>query len=371
MLPTKIAFLFEFSTVSGGEGSFLNLLENLDRERYQVAVLLPEEGELSTRLRGLDLEFVAYDLRHQGRRRAFDEVADELAPLLRSLGAKLLHSNSLSGGEYSGLIGARAGIPAVSHVRDIQKLKNSRRRRLSQNQGLICVSQAVKDSLVEQSIDADKCHVVWNGISPDFGRGVELERELWPGATGHERVIANVGQICLRKAQDLLLDVCLPVLRERADCHLVIVGERFSEKQESRDYERQLHERVKAANMEGQVHFLGYRRDVAAILKHSQLLLHPAHQEPLGRVLLESQILGLPVLAFDIGGNSEVVGHEQTGLLLSKGDIKAMQQCLVELLSNDKKHRRFSENARERARLRFEPQRSARKVQEIYESLLV
>lgn len=366
-MPPRIAYILEYPTVSGGERSLLCLLDHLDRDRFTPVLMVPENGPMAREVKARGLELRPYSLTAEGRRRPFTEVQEELAVLLESLDIALIHGNSLSCAEYTGLVGQAAGLPAVAHVRDIQKLKKSRRNRLSLNNRLIAVSQGTKSALVEQGLEESLVEVVWNGIPASYC-GSELPTQSpWPGWTPGTKMVLNIGQICLRKAQDLCLEAMIPLLQADPALHLLFVGERFSKKEESLRFEQSLHDRTAEEGLLNQVHFAGYRDDVPALLKEALLLVHPAHQEPLGRVLLEAQISGVPVIAMKVGGNAEIIEDGKTGILVPKSELVAFRQAISRLLENEEKRAQMGQRGRLQATERFDPKRSAKRVMDIYE----
>jgi glycosyltransferase involved in cell wall biosynthesis len=369
-MPINVAYLLEYSTVSGGERSLLCLLDHLDPRRFRPLLIVTPGGMLGGELQGRSLKTIPYSMTRQRRRRPFQEVAQELAPLLVENKVSLLHGNSLSCAEYTGFIGELASIPALAHVRDIQKLKSPRRARLSSNDHLIAVSEATRISLVDQGLSRHQVSTIWNGIGADFGVDQALTRPLFDGWEKGMRVIANIGQICLRKAQDLCLQAMIPLLQRDGHLHLLFVGQRFSQKQETIEFEAALHDIVRERGLEAQVHFSGYRADVAAVLQEVCLLAHSAHQEPLGRVLLEAQISGLPVVAMKVGGNGEVITDGETGFLVEKGDCDEFRSRIALLLDNATLRLSMSERARNQSLKRFDPESSSARVMALYERLL-
>ena len=171
---------------------------------------------------------------------------------------------------------------------------------------LLAVSRAAREFHVAQGLAAERTHVLYNGVDtqrfcPRSATGW-LHRQL--GIPESSMLVGTIGQLGPRKGQDVLLPRqslihCLP------NVHYVLVGERHSSKGESRQYEMQLHAVAKGA-LSGRVHFLGFRNDVPRLLNELDLLVHPARQEPLGRVLLEAAAAGVAVIATDVGGTREI-----------------------------------------------------------------
>ena len=58
---------------------------------------------------------------------------------------------------------------------------------------------------------------------------------------------------------------------------------------------------------------------------------------------------GIPVVSSSVGGLPELIRHNETGFIAEIGDIDRMAKYSLDLLTNSKKHKLFSENARKRA----------------------
>ena len=150
----------------------------------------------------------------------------------------------------------------------------------------------------------------------------------------------------------------------------LIIGQRFSGKEESRQFEDQLHQAA-AGPLAGRVHFLGVRDDVRHILNELTLLVHPARQEPLGRVLLEAAAAGLAVVATDVGGTREIFPPEsEAACLVPPDDVRAMAAAVGRLLDDAAQRQRLAENARRRVEEAFDLERAVAGLVKHYEELL-
>ena len=166
-------------------------------------------------------------------------------------------------------------------------------------------------------------------------------------------MIATIGQIGLRKGQDVLASAAPDIVRAIPDVHFVLVGERSSMKEESITFERSLMDSFEKQGLAGRLHRLGWRDDVPRILAEITLLVHPAHQEPFGRVLLEAAACGIPVVATNVGGTSEIVLDGQTGFLVPPRNTELLALRVTELLTNVLLSRGMGLAARKRAQQDF------------------
>lgn len=118
------------------------------------------------------------------------------------------------------------------------------------------------------------------------------------------------------------------------------------------------------------VKFLGKQDGLVEILSSCDLFLIPSQSESFGLAALEAMACGLPVISSSVGGLPELVRHNETGFIAEIGDIDRMSKYALELLSNDKKYKIFSDNARERAVKKFDKSIVVPFYEEYYKHIL-
>jgi len=118
------------------------------------------------------------------------------------------------------------------------------------------------------------------------------------------------------------------------------------------------------------VKFLGKQDGLVEILSSSDVFLIPSQSESFGLAALEAMACGLPVISSSVGGLPELVRHNETGFIAEIGDIDRMAKYTLELLTNDKKYKIFSENARARAVSKFDTSIVVPLYEEYYEQIL-
>ncbi len=320
------------------------------------------------------------------------ELRCRLAEILGRHRPALLHANSLAMGRLSGPVAAEFPLPSLSHLRDIVTLSRQAIADLNCHTRLLAVSEATRQFHVAQGLAAEKTFVLYNGIDlqelrPHPPTGY-LQRQL--GLACDVPLIGTIGQISLRKGHDVLAaalaqlnDIARsPVgnaLRGVSYSHdssrtrnaaegvpyspkipfaWLVIGQRFSAKAESRQFEEQLHQAA-GGPLAGRVHFLGVRDDVPRILNELTLLVHPARQEPLGRVLLEAAAAGLAVVATNVGGTREIFPPEsEAAWLVPPDDVRAMSAAIGRLLGDDTRRQQLAAKARRRVEKAFDLQRA-------------
>lgn len=275
---------------------------------WETVIVAPGTGPLADAIEQLQLNHVPFDIRETGNKPPPDWAAELVAAVVDRVRPDLVHANSLSMTRITGRLARTQGWVTTGHVRDMMKLAKTAVADINANAALLCVSAATRDALVTQGVDASRACVVYNGIErcPATRQPGWLRADF--GIDGSIPLIATVGQICLRKGHDIAA-AALSQMGYR-DWRWLLIGERFSQKAESKDYDDAIYETLKAAGLGDRMIRLGYRNDMAEIYSEIDMLLHTARQEPLGRVLLEAAAYGTPVVATDVGGTREIVGAE-------------------------------------------------------------
>lgn len=356
--PIRVAYLCEFATLLGGERSLLAYLQMAMQRGIDPVVVCPEEGRLPQRLGELGIERLAWTGKPS---QSLDQTATQLA----ARGVQLIHGNSLMIGRVARALGARLQRPAVTHVRDVMKLSAAAATDLNQLAGLVAVSQAVGDHLVTQGIDPGRIEVVYNAVVADASRTRSelLHRQL--GLEPSRPLIGCIGQIALRKGQDLFLDMAERLVDHPDEPHFVLIGERYSQKDESVAFERRLHDRACSTPLAGRIHFAGYLSDGMAAIRALRLLVVPSRQEPLSRAILEAIAVGTPVVATDVGGSREILA-EGGGLLAAPDDPDALAEAARTLLDDERVWESTSQAGIIRAGEAFTQARQSARLQQLY-----
>ncbi len=369
-----VALLCEYATLNGGERSILSVLPGLTQRGVRFTAIAPADGPLAERLAVLAVRVAPLCMANPpGRRYSQEELRATLTDELRRLKPDLVHANSLAMGRLVGPVAADLRIPSVAHLRDIVGLSQQAVADLNQNRRLLAVSRADRDYHVAQGVSADKTHVLYNGVDLAEFRPREptgwLHKEL--GLPPEALLVGSIGQLVMRKGQDVLAQAAAMIADRYPRVHFVIVGARFSQKPEAIEYEQNVRRTFGTGSLAGRAHFLGVRDDVAEILPELTALVHAAHQEPLGRVLLEAAASGIAVIATDVGGTQEIFPPESQGArLVPPDDAAALATAMIELLDNAPLRRRLGASAAQRARDAFDAETAAAALAEHYGDIL-
>lgn len=373
MMRPKILLFFEYGTLNGGEFSLLAMLEALGQREFEFVAAAPASGMLTGRLEQCGVQVLPLTLRDtQGQKRSIEQINSHLVELVRRVSPDLVHSNSLSMGRMVGRIASQLPIPCTSHLRDIIKLNKTAVSDLNRNAGLIAVSNATKQFHVEQGVLPDKLQVIYNGVNTDIfcptpATGI-LKQEL--GLSDSAVLLANIGQICLRKGQTLLAQAAVRLADEFPEANYLFIGQRHSQKQESIAYENAIGLIFREAGIEDRLFCLGFREDVPVILNEVDLVVHTAHQEPLGRVLLEAASCGRAIVATEVGGTGEILTDQVSAVLVRPDDLEALIAAIRRMLTDREFRIRLGQQARTLAIEKFSLPTATAHVRMFWKSFL-
>lgn len=359
----RIALAFEFPTIAGGEQSILAIVDALqDVDEVEFVAIVPEGGPLPEQLRARKVTIEHCQIRgsSEGKRDVRD-IARDLGDCLERLQPDILHANSLSMSRVLTQVVDLRRSCVTGHVRDIMRLSKRAIADLNRLDGLIAVSDATRAFHIGQGMQVDRLTRVYNGIDPvrfeRLRRSLRLHREL--GLSEQVTLAATIGQLCVRKGHDVLAEAAVTLCRQFPHLHFLVCGARFSQKQESVEYERDFIQRFAEAGYAGRLHLLGVRSDIPQVLADVDLLVHPARQEPLGRVLLEAAAANVPIVATDVGGTREILDDEVSALLVTSNDPAGLANAIARCLSDPTKALERAARARATIAERFSLTRAA------------
>ncbi len=116
--------------------------------------------------------------------------------------------------------------------------------------------------------------------------------------------------------------------------------------------------------------FLGFVSPVQKAVEDAAIVVVPSLGEGFGMVALEAMERGRPVIASAVGGLPEIVVDGETGLVVPSGDAEALAEAIVALAGDLERAAAMGAAGRERALSEFTPERSARRIEELYAGAL-
>ena len=334
------------------------------RARYEVSVLLPEEGPLCQRLAAEGLAF------HVMPGLTWPCIP-RIHRLIKSQGIDLVYGNNPSNRSRNALVAAKlAGRPFVWHFRGMKQHWGWRKGLFVKwADEVVAVSAACAHPLEKYRRDRG-VNVIHNGVDVakiderSRAGGAKIDEEL--GLKPDTRYAISLSHVIPRKGLDHALRVMRKIADHRGDVELLIAGSLDRD----RRFVKELRQRVGEMGLANRVHLLGYRTDVPQLLARCDVLLHTAERDPHPRAVLEAMATSTPVVAFGIDGVRETIVDGESGRLLPFGDEEGMAAAVMEVLDSDRLAATMRANARKSVERSFSAEATAAKVANLIDRLV-
>jgi len=202
----------------------------------------------------------------------------------------------------------------------------------------IAVSKSIENYLVRLGVAPDRITLSYNGVpaSPGEIRSANIRGSL--GISASQFLVGMMGRVQKVKGYDVLIQA-IAKLRERGCLvHVLIVGEGTDED----DMRRLIHE----TELDSQIHYLGYRKDVASLMPELDALCIPSRSEGLPYTALEAARTQLAIVASSTDGLKEVFVDHETALLVPPNDVDALAHAIEELALDRRLRFRLGKAAR-------------------------
>ena len=369
----NVLHLINYAGKGGSEKYILSLAEKLNKKQCTFYLGYSEEGPLIGQMReiGIDAFHIPmkcpYDLR----------AAKMIKDVCREFSIDVLHTHFLRENFVSilsKLIGNKAAVINTRHMLDSGGLfvKFAGNIFTMFDDRLIAVSNAVKEQMMSEGVDGRLINVIYNGVDPDYWKGrrnYRIRQEF--GISREDFVVASVARFTEEKGHFFLLEVIKFFRRlysqygkggaDRFKFILAGDGERL---EECKSFAKML-------GVSDAVIFAGYRNDMRNILHCSDLFVSHSKREALGISILEALGSGLPIVATDSGGPSEIINSEnRCGIIVEYGDIEGFSEALLKFATDRNLYNACRENAYKTVAEKFNLDKTARETYNLYAECL-
>jgi len=360
-------------TVGGTERQLLAVLPRLDRTAFVVSVLATRgPGSLDAEMRAAGIPVFAGPRLLPGRANAalgFLRLLWHLATRRVDVVHCFLPEAYLLGG-VAALLVSRA--KRVMSRRSLN-LYQSRRPVLSlleqwlhrRTAAVLGNSRAVVAELSAEGVPARRLGLIYNGI--DVARFAAADRDQQRARLdlpADALVLSIVATLLPYKSHALLLEaLALAKTELPATWRLLLAGR-------DEGIGAALHAQAEALGIASHLRWLGESRDVAGLLRASDIALLCSAQEGFPNALLEAMAAGLPTIATAVGGVPEIVEDQITGRLVPPGDPRALAEAIVALAEDPAARQRMGAAGRARARARFSLEACVARYERLYRALL-
>ena len=220
-----------------------------------------------------------------------------------------------------------------------------------------CVSNNLKELLYEFSekslhniqflanpVDVDKIKKLSNEIV-NFEKDINIIKFI------------SVGRLHEVKGYDRLIDICIELHNDFEDFELLIVGDGPSKKK--------LRDKINTHNADSYIKLLGYTDNPFKYMKYSDMYICSSMMEGYSTSISEAMIIGLGVISTDCGGSDQLLNNGEYGILTSNNK-EGLKKGIRQVLENNNLVKYYSNLSKERYVELFNLDKSIRNITELF-----
>ena len=348
--------------ISGSEAYLLQLLPDLRERGWDVRFLMLHEDERGAWEFGRELTDRGVPLDDIRLRADVDPIAfGEVFAYLTRTRPRILHTHLVHADVYGQLAGSMARVPLrLSTKHGFNEFREGRWFGLADRSVgslahvHIAISQGLARYLAEtEGFDEEDFEIVHYGISAHDG--------VRPYSGAEPRLLC-IGRLIPIKGHLVLLRALAQARASVPGVTLDLAGRG--------PLEPALKSYVRELGLEEAVRFLGFVSPVRHAIEDAAIVVVPSLGEGFGMVALEAMERARPVIASAVGGLPEIVADGATGIVVPSGDADALAEAIVALAGDLERAAAMGAAGRERALGEFTPDRSARRIEELYAGAL-
>lgn len=374
----KVLQVITLSELGGAQKVVYHIAAGLPQELFEITVACAPGGELVNWLRKLPRDIQVFEIPEF--KRNISPLNDfivfwKLYLLMKKKDFQIVHCHSSKAGILGRLAAWLAGVPKIFftvHGWGINEYQSWPSRffytwaeRLAGvfSTKVVCVSQS--DLSKGQSlrlVPKEKLGVIYNGLPVTKKQEGALRGEL--NLKKEDIIIGTVARLAPQKDPLFLLDIANQMITcfgdgpGKGSLYFVIIGDG--------PLRPQCEEFLKNKGLYGRIFLLGAREDAASLVQDFDVFALFSRWEGLPLTIIEAMLVGVPVVASDVGGVGELVVDGETGFLIEGLDPEAAERALVRLLADGDLRRRMGEAGRKRAREKFSLAEMLRRYRGLY-----
>ena len=252
-------------------------------------------------------------------------------------------------------------------------LKHHYNKVMAKGDKVIAISDFVAQHVRETyGVDDDRLVTIHRGINADIfdPANVSAERMIQlskPWRLPDDRpVIMLPGRLTRWKGHSVLIEA-LAILGRKDICCVLVGGD-----QGRTAYRQKLEEQARRRGLDQVLRVVEHCSDMAAAYMLADVVVSAStHPEGFGRVAVEAQAMGRPVIATDHGGSRETIWHDESGWLVPPNEPEAMAAALERALSlNQAEREAMAANGRDNVEQNFTVTLMCQRILAVYQSLL-
>ncbi|MBI4468723.1 MAG: glycosyltransferase family 4 protein, partial [Acidobacteria bacterium] len=244
------------------------------------------------------------------------------------------------------------------------------RRLLNHTSRIIAVSGYVREQLLRSGWEESRIVVIHNWLSPDATPSDRLEsRDRGRDEWGFTRplIVGSAGALTPAKGHEDLIRAAKAVTDSIPNAEFAIAG---SDPEPGRPTASRLETLIREFRIEDRFRILPPAQPLRVFLNQLDVFVLPSWNEAFSLVLIEAMAAGLAVIATEVGGPSEIVRHDETGILVPPKNPARISAAVESLLGDASRRLRLGAAARTDVLARFNFDRALDQVEALYREVM-
>ncbi len=177
-------------------------------------------------------------------------------------------------------------------------------------------------------------------------------------------LVGTVSRLAELKGHDDILEALGPSMKTDPSLHLLWVGDGY--------WSDKLMSQVSEMGLEKQVHCTGLvqPREIPELIRAMDMLIHPSYREGLPRAVVQAMLCAKPVISYDLDGAPEVCIPDETGFLVTPGDIGGLEAAVTEIRENPSEATRLGIQGRALCKDAFNWRTMVSELERVYQDIL-
>lgn len=307
-------------SLGGLEQAFVNITRILAQKGHKVTVLMREDAPYRGEIEGL-----AHGVSFVQPRGFYDICALlRIRRKLKALKPDMIVAHAPRAISLMGYAARGLGIPVCG------MMHSYRASRVMRADRLVVLTEDMRKFVVGESYPQERVSIVSNSI-------ILPKVAPEPAVLHAPLVIGNIGRLVPEKGLKHLVEAIGILHGKGIAVRLILAG--------TGQEEERLRQQVQGLGLEQVVAFAGWAGDKDAFFSSIDVFCLPSLEESFGIVLLEAMVRGVPVIASNAPGPSEIISAGRDGLLVPRGDARAIADAIEALLRRPELAQKLAEGA--------------------------
>jgi len=291
----------------------------------------------------------------------------KLTKIVKNFQPDLIHVNNEPLSNRAAILsGKLMRVPVICHIRGEGDESILIRWLYRLPDHFIPVSRWISKKMERYDVPEPKRSVIYDGITFDkinFGADGQNFRKKF-SVKPDDFAVGLIGMLIPWKGQEIFIDAAHILKNKIPNLRMMLIG---GAPEKYKAYESMLKQRVRSEKLNDMITFTDHQTNMDEIYNGLDIAVSASTSpEPLGTMVIETMVMGRPLIAPAHGGGAEMTEHGKTGLLFKPGDAKSLSDAVLEYYNRPDLRTFIGRTARQKALQTFSVETHVKGVQAVY-----